>query len=292
MPESERQICQRLLDFRRSIKLSREALAEELGVTASKLKSYEYGRVPLPYLFAAKLCRTFGINPVWLVEGKELMRVENEDLLNPKIESEIRSRTLFSFAYNAFIKPHLSEGEGGKFQKSVRKIEPQLANAGLVINFPRSVGTIDADTLIAMLAKTFSPFVSKLPPTLRFSLFRDLVNASKEFEKLHLEEIMAFEKAHKPAVSQDETLKLQSLPKKDLTYVSESVKHDDVQAQLPKFIERLKMATRERGQKTTLAKYLGVPLASVSQWLSGEREPGGETTLRMLHWVEQQERQK
>jgi hypothetical protein len=32
-------------------------------------------------------------------------------------------------------------------------------------------------------------------------------------------------------------------------------------------------------------------LASVSRWLSGEREPGGEIALLMLKWVELQERQ-
>ena len=59
---------------------------------------------------------------------------------------------------------------------------------------------------------------------------------------------------------------------------------------MPGFRERLKKALAERGRKTALAKLLGVPLASVSQWLSGEREPGGEYTLKLLRWVEQQER--
>jgi hypothetical protein len=79
--------------------------------------------------------------------------------------------------------------------------------------------------------------------------------------------------------------------KKDLTNVSELVNVGSVKAQGPNLLERLKKATQERGKKSALAKFLGVPLVRVSQWLSGDREPGGETTLKMLHWVEQQERQ-
>jgi transcriptional regulator with XRE-family HTH domain len=66
----------------------------------------------------------------------------------------------------------------------------------------------------------------------------------------------------------------------------------NVKAQLPSLRDRLNHATKETGKMSALAEYLGVPLASVSRWLSGKREPGGEITLKLLHWVEQQERQK
>lgn len=63
-----------------------------------------------------------------------------------------------------------------------------------------------------------------------------------------------------------------------------------VKLQLPVLLERLKRATAKPGKKSELAKALRpvVPLASVSRWLSGEREPGGEVTLQLLKWVEQQ----
>ena len=67
---------------------------------------------------------------------------------------------------------------------------------------------------------------------------------------------------------------------------------EGVKAKLPTLLKRLNEATRERGTKTELAKFMGVPLSKVSQWLSGKYEPSGETTLQLLHWVEQQERQK
>jgi len=79
--------------------------------------------------------------------------------------------------------------------------------------------------------------------------------------------------------------------KQDLTHSETYPKDVAVKAQLPGLLERLKKATAEAGKKTALAEFLKVPLASVSRWLSGEREPGGEVTLQLLKWVELQERQ-
>jgi len=58
---------------------------------------------------------------------------------------------------------------------------------------------------------------------------------------------------------------------------------------------RLQKATQATGSKTRLAEFLGVKLSNVSLWLMDDsrksaREPGAETALRMLRWVEQQER--
>jgi len=78
----------------------------------------------------------------------------------------------------------------------------------------------------------------------------------------------------------------------DLTFISEYVNNLDVTPKLPSLLKRLNEATAKRGKKSELAKFLGVSLVQVSQWLTGDREPGGETTLRLLHWVDQQERQK
>lgn len=78
---------------------------------------------------------------------------------------------------------------------------------------------------------------------------------------------------------------------KDLTQVTASGNIRSMKSPLANLLERLKKATAERGMKSKLAEAFDVPLSNVSQWLSGEREPGGETTLRLLAWVEQQERQ-
>lgn len=84
-----------------------------------------------------------------------------------------------------------------------------------------------------------------------------------------------------PVVNQEKGLT--SEPLKDTT--------PPVQPVMPTLIERLRRATKEHGRKTELAKWLGVPRQSVNGWLAGDKEPSGETTLRLLHWVEQEDRQ-
>jgi len=56
-------------------------------------------------------------------------------------------------------------------------------------------------------------------------------------------------------------------------------------------LEDVRRFTKAHGMKAALAKFLGVPQARVSEWLDGKYEPSGKITLKMLHWVEQQERQ-
>ena len=76
----------------------------------------------------------------------------------------------------------------------------------------------------------------------------------------------------------------------DLTqYPQESIS-SGVKPIMPKLLERLRKATAERGQQAKLAETLGVSPQKVNDWLSGRVEPSGETTLRLLHWVELQER--
>ena len=77
----------------------------------------------------------------------------------------------------------------------------------------------------------------------------------------------------------------------ELTNVTAAGNVSAVKSTMAKLLDRLNKATSQRGMKSKLAKVMGVPLVNISQWLSGAREPGGETTLRLLHWVEQQERQ-
>ena len=79
----------------------------------------------------------------------------------------------------------------------------------------------------------------------------------------------------------------------DLTNAESSLSSaGTMKSQMPSLLERLRKATAAPGKKTELAEALRpkVPLASVSRWLSGEREPGGEVTLQLLHWVDRQER--
>jgi hypothetical protein len=77
-----------------------------------------------------------------------------------------------------------------------------------------------------------------------------------------------------------------------LTHAAISEIVPDVKSVMRDLRKRLAKVAQPRGKKAELARFLGAPLSSVSRWLSGLQEPGGETTLRLLQWVEQEERQQ
>jgi predicted transcriptional regulator len=85
----------------------------------------------------------------------------------------------------------------------------------------------------------------------------------------------------------------QQLPQKQLlTGVDDYVKLPPVKSHLDHLLAEFDRLIKEPRKKTELADFLGAPMASVSRWLSGKREPGRNTTLKMLRWVERQERQQ
>jgi hypothetical protein len=57
---------------------------------------------------------------------------------------------------------------------------------------------------------------------------------------------------------------------------------------LQNVIARARALTNERGMKAKIAKDLGVSASRVTEWLADSNpvEPGGDATLRLLHWVE------
>lgn len=77
--------------------------------------------------------------------------------------------------------------------------------------------------------------------------------------------------------------------KNELTIYPQDGNVVEVKPIMPKLIARLRKATSEHGRKTELAVWLGVSPQKVTDWLSERVEPSGETTLRLLKWVEQQE---
>lgn len=273
IPEREIAICGRLRRMRESIRLSRVAVAAQLGIGTPRLSNYEHGAVPLPYLVGSRFCSTFLVSQKWLAEGGEDSEIRNYAPVSSDLETQIPAKLLFSEAYDSFIKPWLARqpSASSAFWKAVEKAAPELAAASISITRVPQVGEIGDSTVVTMLGKVAALALQELPPHLKWPFYHCLVNAMWEFQDSHRDDAI-------------------NTPKKGLAEFSESVKHVGVRNLLPGLLARLRAATKKRGTKSALAEYLGVPLASISQWLSGEREPGGETTLRLLNWVERQER--
>ena len=95
-----------------------------------------------------------------------------------------------------------------------------------------------------------------------------------------------------PNLSGVETKKTPPIENKSLTNVISSDNSNNVKTEMQQLLDRLNKATADRGMKVALARFMGVPLPSISFWLSGAKEPGGQTTLKLLKWVEEQEAKK
>jgi DNA-binding transcriptional regulator YiaG len=252
----------------------------------------------LNYVAAHKVILAFGINPEWLATGNGRMWLP-VPIPSPK-ELNVGVRASFSRIYEKHLAKAVAETT--KEWESRPPPEP----------IPLRINAADPRARLMAEAKMVN-WIKRLIlclPDSRLEAFLNFLylEGTKRARSYPADSKEAFEKRvetmdcaraqmgfHKKFLA-DEQPGNDKLPassqKKDLTEAETCLKHVDVKAQLPNLRERLKKVTQESGQKSALAKFLGVPLASVSRWLSGEREPGGEIALRLLHWVETAERKK
>lgn len=64
--------------------------------------------------------------------------------------------------------------------------------------------------------------------------------------------------------------------------------NDDL-SRLDALLREVRQICWRRGKRAELARFVGVPLPRVSEWLSGRVRPGGEATLAILAWWQSQE---
>jgi transcriptional regulator with XRE-family HTH domain len=238
---------------RRQLDLSQDTLAAAVGITRDQLANIETGRTVLNFEIGWKICRHLNVDPLYLASGiGAAMPFYNVDLEGRNIRGSDSFRIVCA-------------------TQLLEELEFSRALSRALSGNKQLFAEFQADALAPAYERAISgivkAFLAEAPPQIRKLALEYIARSLREFLDVHAK-------------------------RKLLTDISECVKHSPMKAQLPSLLERLKKATEERGSKSALAAYLGLPLASVSQWLSGDREPGGETTLRLLHWVMQQESQQ
>ena len=263
MNQHEREICARFKLIRETLKMPERNFAKILFVTRDQVAGVEYGRSPLRFGIASSLSRATGCNLHWLAEGTGPMKGSPP---NPDIMALISPRSLFSAAWKTTLKKALKPGEKF-FGPSWDGMDESL-----------SVGGASA---LEYSQEEITGYFKNLPPEFHWKFFDQITKACRDFEQMNRAKIIQLNACASSGKNNDLT--------DAATYKKLKA---DMKKQLPSLLERLNQATKETGKMSALADYLKVPLASVSRWLSGKREPGGETTLKMLQWVEQQERQK
>jgi len=279
------------------MKLSRATFAEKAGMSAELLRSYESARSRLNYGAAFKLIVAFGINPEWLATGAGRWWLPVR-IPGPK-ELSIGARAPYSKIYEK----HLIKTVARATKKWEDRRPPEPLPIRINAAEPRE--RLSAEVKMENWLKRL---ILCLPDSSLGAFLNSLylegtklarsypVDTRAVFEKrVEAMDRLRAQMEARNRVPQDERL---GASKDNLTNAATWGKVPAVKHQLPSLRERLNRATKETGKMSALADFLGkaigrrVPLASVSRWLSGKREPGGEITLLMLRWVEQQERQK
>lgn len=72
-------IGERVKALRKELKLSQPAFGEKLGVKRDVIANIELERAPLKDIMAKMICKTYGVNPLWLEEGVGEMFLETPD---------------------------------------------------------------------------------------------------------------------------------------------------------------------------------------------------------------------
>jgi transcriptional regulator with XRE-family HTH domain len=267
----ELDICRRLREFRLRTKLSQVAFANEVGLDSARLASYEHGRAPVKYGLARLLSVAFKVNLEWLATGKggliDLRPVSDVAFVDANPEDR----------FGQVFDEHLAEGKPfHDYATTVFYLPPKNARYVLLRQLQDDVKEwlcrVPDDKLAGFVAKVIKHsegLITKYPYSPEDLLWQRVVEIDE-------------------AACGSEKLAKNKL----LTNITATGNVSPVKSTMANLLDRLNKATSQRGMKSELAKVMGVPLSNISQWLSGEREPGGETTLRLLHWVEQQERQQ
>jgi transcriptional regulator with XRE-family HTH domain len=254
LPESEKAICKRLSAIRKFSHLNQDELARMVGTTTGLIANVEAGRSPLKAGLALSICKSLKVNPRWLAEGVGPPKLIDDSLV-PLLDKCDSPVSRFSAFYSRRLKPFFL------------KLDAYLQK--------------ESDELKQSVPDILEKIKNREIPLTRQNMdgFRRLLAAFLDLKA-------AQETVKQTTEGVNSIMSISS----SLTHPSNSYKTVGVKSPLASLRARLNKLTAQSGKKSELADYLGAPLASVSRWLSGDREPGGEITLKMLHWVELQER--
>lgn len=290
MPLEQRAICQRLKVFRWKTELSQAQFAGLTGLYQPNYAGFEYARTQLNYPAAWKILNVFGmLNPDWLVSGQGKM-VETRHFPFPAPnEIKVGERALFSEVFNSRLRSKYLESP------ILREISPALP----VQWFFESSLPIGRMANVERFSQLLRAWIAELPDekVIQFlnacffhaaSIFgrypRDPDKEGVERRKAEMQKILDGRSAQgKIAVE-----------KSMLTYVSIVDKTESVN-QWHRLKQRIRNGASVPGDKSSLAKFLGVDLTQLSRWLANSKsapEPGADYTLKMLQWVQERESRK
>jgi transcriptional regulator with XRE-family HTH domain len=276
LPQKELEILARLKSCRRRLELPRRLFAKAAALDSSVIIRLELGRMPLRFGVARALCAAHSINAEWLATGEDEGNFITPFGLPVVKQIQANDDALFSDVFKAVIAPALFDTSRDDDADRFARMMLTDFWSQIMDNAFEKVSRENYAALDKQLCALLHNLVGPVPNPPKLKPFRQHFAA------------IAIQRPERGTASGNKSQR-GKFSVDDVTFTANmsGVKHS-----LQSLIERLKKVTKARGKKTALAKVLGVPLVNVSQWLSGVREPGGATTLKLLNWVEQQERQQ
>jgi transcriptional regulator with XRE-family HTH domain len=281
---SESDICKRVVEIRARERLSQASLAHAAGLTRNQLANVELCRTELKFWVGWKICKALNLNPAFLATGHPPERPFHDFDPEKAANRPISQGASFGAVCSSWLADALSvRAEGGADLES-RGVSAQFIKAH--------------ESAIVSLAKTY---IENLPKDQREFAFEHLCQAIR-LEAFGAEAVRFHKAATQALAHQDEKANAQAEQlfgkgglRNVLTDASTTFTSSGVKAQWPALKRKLQNATANAESRSRLMKFLKVDKTRISQWLTDSdsaREPGAETALRMLAWVEQQERAK
>ncbi len=288
--ETESRISARLRELRNLRGLSQSEFANSLGVTRARIANTEYGRAPLRYQEArlallaapergAAQPMLLPFNPLWLagmqnwpiqLDWPMLLPDPAAIGLSPTLRfSDFVSenlRLLQSFTLDSPREVRLPESWLDPYLRhwTDRQLHADRAERDAFTLMDILAQTaLDLSDVSALARRVFQEFKS----TIQGAAFLDVERWARDRQQPHKE-------------------------KANQVLTAESEKRNVTAMKMQELLRKVRAMTSSKGDKAKLADALSVPLSRVSEWLSGKYEPNGETTLRLLQWVEQHEAQQ
>ncbi|HOC57896.1 MAG TPA: helix-turn-helix transcriptional regulator [Verrucomicrobiota bacterium] len=304
--------------IRESINWSQASFAYQVGITRNCLASIECGRTPLRYSIAWRIRDSFGVSLRWLGENQNFPDNLGQDSLPSPDATGLPPRALLSAViakYPALGEDTLEVGPLESSDQIKSKPEAQVIRpSGTFL----PVGALEAvlageegktrktdprhRAVYAEILKGHVDYWIAQIPLGRVEQFCDkIVHAADVLMRNLPREPKAAVEARRQQLAL-ERMKvaiarrsiLDSQAKKKLLPRVTPERNVSAMTEMQDLIARLRKATSQRSKKAELSKHLGVAKARISEWLRRVKPvtPSGETTLRLLQWVQQQERKQ
>lgn len=111
---------ERVRELRKSLNLSQTKFGEKLGVSKDVVVNIELERVELKELMLNLICKTFNVNPLWILDGQGEMFVDTPNILIDNLAVEYNLNPTEKKIISNFV--NLSESERNQIIELVKKL--------------------------------------------------------------------------------------------------------------------------------------------------------------------------